>query len=256
MNRKSIQLFICVFALLFFACHGQECQYISKGYEYKSLIQLKVTNANNPQNYYNGVNSASPQPYTLYANVCGNADIGCEPTSAACQETQGGDYYGCGLLNNQTFSTYINPATTKEEPNKGVYITYYGGEKCTLANKVIERQTTIILTCDSSVKTFSTPVVSEPTPCHYQIAFSSQHACPDGKLGGIDGGWIFVIIVLVGLALYFIIGIIIKIVVYKASGKDILPNADFWTELPSLIKDGFVFLFDKITCRGNSYKQV
>jgi len=221
------------------------------------LSKLTITTANNPESYYNGVNSAAPQPYRMFANVCGNADIGCEPISASCQETEGGDYYGCGILTTQNFTVYIDPATKKEEPNKGVFLNYYQGEICNLQSGNVPRQTTLVITCNPSTQTFSKPVITEPTSCHYFISFNSKFACPTGHLEGKDlGGWIFVILVLVGFALYFIIGIIIKIVVYKATGKEIIPNSEFWSDLPSLMKDGAVYLFNKITCRSGSYGKV
>ena len=146
--------------------------------------------------------------------------------------------------------------TKKEDPGAGININYYGGEICDINDKQIPRETTIVLKCDRTIQNYTQVKVTEPEPCHYQISFSSKYACPDGREGEFEGGWIFVIIVLVGLALYFIIGIIIKIAVFKASGKDIIPNTEFWVELPGLIKDGIVFLFNKITCRGGSYSKV
>ena len=41
---------------------------------------------------------------------------------------------------------------------------------------------------------------------------------------------------IVGVASYFIVGMIVMKVHYKASGTDIIPNKAFWKSLPTLIK--------------------
>jgi len=41
-----------------------------------------------------------------------------------------------------------------------------------------------------------------------------------------------------------------------ATGVDIIPNVGFWTSLPGLVKDGFMFIINKIRGRGGSYQQV
>jgi len=62
-------------------------------------------------------------------------------------------------------------------------------------------------------------------------------ACPGyvAEGGGGLGGWIFVIIYLVGFTLYFVIGIIYKSQRMGATGKEMIPNIDFWKDLPSLV---------------------
>ena len=61
-----------------------------------------------------------------------------------------------------------------------------------------------------------------------------------------SGGSIFLIIFFVGFFVYFVAGIIYKKKRYDAQGVDMVPNIDFWKELPFLVKDGVAYTIDKI----------
>ena len=63
--------------------------------------------------------------------------------------------------------------------------------------------------------------------------------------GGLSGGDIFLIIFFVSGFLYFSIGALIKLKRYNATGADLVPNIDFWRDLPHLVKDGFRFTYQK-----------
>jgi len=100
------------------------------------------------------------------------------------------------------------------------------------------------------------PVFSNEDPTlEYNFAWETAHACATGSSGGgggkMDGGWIFIIILVCGFSVYFIVGIIIKIAKFQASGSEIIPNRDFWCGLPGLVKDGIMFIVNK-TCRRGS----
>jgi len=41
---------------------------------------------------------------------------------------------------------------------------------------------------------------------------------------------------------------VIKFVKFEARDLNIIPNYDFWKDVPMLIKDGCVFFIQKITC--------
>lgn len=45
---------------------------------------------------------------------------------------------------------------------------------------------------------------------------------------------------IVGIAVYFVMGMVIMRVKYNATGVDLIPNKAFWKSLPGLIKVGFV----------------
>lgn len=79
------------------------------------------------------------------------------------------------------------------------------------------------------------------------ITIGHQSGCPQG---GISPGSVMLIIIFVGLAVYLIAGIIINAAVRKKTGAEMIPNSEFWMDLPKLIRDGFRFLVSKI--RGTS----
>lgn len=61
-------------------------------------------------------------------------------------------------------------------------------------------------------------------------------------------GWFLIGMSLGAFALYFVIGVIYK-AVRGARGIDLIPNVDFWKDLPLMIRDGIVFTF---TCGRGS----
>jgi len=120
------------------------------------------------------------------------------------------------------------------------------------------RSSTITFTCDDSAGAGKPTYVAETPINSYQFSWTSAYACPKKGGGGgsggglaIDVGWLIIILAIVCFVLYLVIGALIKKFKFGAEGTDIIPNKEFWVDLPSLIKDGFMFLVNK-TCRRNS----
>nr|XP_039260122.1 cln5-like protein 1 [Styela clava] len=87
----------------------------------------------------------------------------------------------------------------------------------------------------------------------WNFQFSGAALCPGssgGGGGGLSGGSIFLIIFFVVLFIYFIGGIIFRKITTDAAGSELIPNKEFWSSLPGLIKDGVMFLVYK--CKGES----
>jgi len=146
------------------------------------------------------------------------------------------------------------PGVVSEQSN-GVTITYVNNldNKCGPA-KTVPRTTHLIVQCDASVAGTPTVVgISEPGECIYNINMKSKHACAigggsGGGSGGLSGGWIFVIILLCGSVLYLLVGVVVKWKVMNTEpGTELIPNIDFWRDLPGLIKDGAVYVKNKLT---------
>jgi hypothetical protein len=62
-----------------------------------------------------------------------------------------------------------------------------------------------------------------------------------------------------GLVTYFVVGIIIKRVKFDKTGLEMIPNYNFWKDLPFLIKDGVLFVYHSIAGlfrkgRGKDYE--
>ena len=82
--------------------------------------------------------------------------------------------------------------------------------------------------------------LSSNTHC---FTWNTQFGCSVPNSGGMEGGWVFVIIVVCFSATYLILGVLIKKIRFDARGSDLFPNRDFWANLPGLIADGMRFLF-------------
>jgi len=113
---------------------------------------------------------------------------------------------------------------------------------------------TIYLVCNKTVKpgVLSFKPASQST-CAYNVTFTSEHACPTG---GMDPGWIFVIIVLCVFSIYCIAGSILNWRMKGAKGVEVVPNYEFWKEFPGYVKDGSIFVFRTVTCRKGDYEKV
>lgn len=87
------------------------------------------------------------------------------------------------------------------------------------------------------------------------IVFDYDGACSGGGGGGGNGepskplsvGSIMLILFFPGLFLYCVVGVLVNKGAGK-TGKEMIPNSKFWSDLPGLIADGFSFALAKITC--------
>ncbi len=165
--------------------------------------------------------------------TCGANKCGCTPTGqGVCQQGANGKWYGCG-----TFASVNYTDTPKL--GGGLLVTYGKGQPCG-SNP---RTSKITIACGTSEALVFNTVV-EDVGCVYTMSMEAKAACPTNGKGGL-GGWIFVIIVTVGFAVYCIAGAIFGYV-KGARGKEMIPNLSFWTDLPALIKDGAFFAKDKV----------
>ncbi|XP_053982350.1 uncharacterized protein LOC128878289 [Hylaeus volcanicus] len=71
---------------------------------------------------------------------------------------------------------------------------------------------------------------------------------------GLSTGSMLVIFFFVFTGMYFIGGAIALKLLRGATGLEMIPNHEFWVELPSLIRDGIVFTFN--CCRADSYERI
>lgn len=92
--------------------------------------------------------------------------------------------------------------------------------------------------------------------------------CKDGAISyrfclskpKLSGGSIFLIIFFVTLAVYLIAGVAYMRIRHEAEGADLIPNREFWADLPVLVKDGVVFSLAKVSggriCSDGGYENV
>lgn len=148
------------------------------------------------------------------------------------------------------------PPSISELPNKaGVNIQYINtvDNKCGPA-KDVQRTSNFVLLCNKAVE-YLFLNITEPGVCQYTFTASTKHACPGGSPGpspgkkgeGLSPGSIFLIAFFVSAVVYLIAGAAVKWKMYSATGVDMVPNIEFWSQLPGLIRDGCLFVKNKIT---------
>jgi len=211
---------------------------------------------NNNQDYFLPKNPANNQPWDIWLNVCRSTVTAiCGADVAGCQEWDSNSPNGHASLGLAS-SAVITPPKEPGTDGYGVTVQYTGGSQL--------RQMEIDFSCTPNAGTGSPTYTGENPQLHYNFQWVSQYACPLGKQGGgnnIEEGVdvaalaIFIILI-VSITLYFVIGILIKKFKMGATGPDIIPNWGFWSSLPGLVKDGFMFIINKIRGRSGTYTQV
>jgi len=208
---------------------------------------------NNNQDYFIPKN---PNQWDIWLNVCRpTLTTVCGADVAGCQEWDSNSPNGQASLGLAS-SAVITPPSIPGKDGYGVTIQYTGGSQL--------RQMEIDFLCDPNAGTGIPAYNGENPQLHYNFKWASQYACPVGKQGGgnnveegVDAAALAIFIILiVSITLYFVIGILIKKFKMGATGCDILPNSGFWTSLPGLVKDGFMFIINKIRGRSGTYTQV
>ncbi|GLV46017.1 hypothetical protein CBL_13418 [Carabus blaptoides fortunei] len=76
---------------------------------------------------------------------------------------------------------------------------------------------------------------------HFLILFSPL-ACSHYEYHGLSTGSVLVILLFVFAIIYLFGGATVLHFLRGARGKEMIPNIEFWTDLPLLVKDGAVFL--------------
>jgi len=57
--------------------------------------------------------------------------------------------------------------------------------------------------------------------------------------------------------MYLIAGVIYNRYRREKRGVELIPNLDLWVSLPSLVKDGHIYLYKRVmSLRGRTYEQV
>ncbi|XP_068671560.1 uncharacterized protein [Montipora foliosa] len=91
-------------------------------------------------------------------------------------------------------------------------------------------------------------------------AFMSLHTKYACLKSGLSTGSILIIIFICMLVVYLVAGLLFNKYSKGASGKELIPNVNFWTDFPLLVKDGIIFFFEccKRACsrKQSSYESI
>ncbi|XP_025270428.1 uncharacterized protein LOC105252892 isoform X1 [Camponotus floridanus] len=87
----------------------------------------------------------------------------------------------------------------------------------------------------------------------YRFFLISPYGCKE-SYKGLSTGSVLLILFFTVTGIYFIGGIVTLRILRGATGWEMLPNHDFWSNLPLLVRDGIVFTFN--CCRADSYERI
>jgi len=199
----------------------------------------QLTATDNYNYYMNICDQIAQQPsgctYNSVQQFC-NDGTGC----AAYQTTADGAFcYAMGVDTSMT-ATFLDPAGAREsEPESGLTLTWSArGLEC-------DRFFNVRLICDPSESPGKPGSIQEVSDCQYQVQWASATGCNSA----LSWGWTFFILFDVALLLYCGGGYAYNvrkegadmdgdITQGEAFNADAVPQWEYWTQLPDLVKDG------------------
>ncbi|XP_066302985.1 uncharacterized protein [Branchiostoma lanceolatum] len=198
-----------------------------------------------------------PDDFLYSWNPCEPFDEGSCQGVAVCQKKNDGSaYYDLGRHDSVEIQASQDPITGASAVSFG-YTSADG-----------QRSSLIIATCTTGDTDFT--VDGQDVPNSYLFQLSSACACPGADAdcaglipinptpsprAGLGGGTVFLIIAVSAFAGYFLVGAIFNKVIRGKQGSEVIPNVQFWKNLPGYIKSGVSFLISP--CRKTTtYEQI
>eukprot|EP01107_Rhizomastix_libera_P006371 TRINITY_DN20494_c0_g1_i1.p2 TRINITY_DN20494_c0_g1~~TRINITY_DN20494_c0_g1_i1.p2 ORF type:complete len:240 (-),score=62.66 TRINITY_DN20494_c0_g1_i1:832-1551(-) len=137
-------------------------------------------------------------------------------------------------------------ATTGGEDGKGLKVSYSQGDECSDGKKWSSQVT---LVCDQSVLGNGevTNAVNDFGTCLTTVTMKSKYACANkssksaSAKKGLSTGSVILIIFFSCVAVYIVAGCVFNYKKNDKRGIEMVPNIDFWKDIPSLVVDGFLF---------------
>eukprot|EP00118_Oscarella_pearsei_P021241 m.237662 g.237662 ORF g.237662 m.237662 type:complete len:268 (+) comp40147_c0_seq12:48-851(+) len=185
--------------------------------------------------------------YMYDVNLCSEFSLGQCSGVTVCQSSKDGIWsYTLGKLSGSYFST------------GGSLLYYY------FINGEDGRSSRILLQCDTNDDA-SMYAWGDSGTLEYDFTLYSKYACalapgedpidpidPPGGGGSsaLTVGSILLIVFFCALIAYFVVGTLIMKFGLHAEGKAVVPQVSFWTAIPGLIKDGWLFLWHKMRGQG------
>lgn len=209
-------------------------------------------------------------------SICNPVDKLCSSNSGICETTTNGNYsqlswpQDLGMVTDAKFTKQgANSFTYEYSSNGGHFKGCTKPLKTSVTFQCHKNKTATKDWIDTAADTTVPPYgrrAAQPVSfnfdnkrdqCELNIVFnsSSSEICrfsPNSGGGSspatsLSAGSIILILFFPALALYFIAGVLVNSSQGK-SGKELIPNHKFWTELPGLIRGGFAFTIAKLTC--------
>lgn len=246
MKRNLLLVFLLKTLSLYFCYAAQACfKKSSCSCETDDQKLIDLSSLAGKDNFAFGYTAASPEPDEfLYAwNPCN-----------AITESSGECINAASCRKDATTSITIGTQdTAKFDTTSGENVVL---QYTALGPDEIPFDVWVELICDPDQKDPIFKVDGDISYLIYQYKLTSKCCCPDGCKGGSGGksglsfGSILCILFSVLLVVYIASGI--GYAKYKGrTGKEMIPNYSFWSDLPYAIKDGFKFSISLV--RGKSY---
>jgi len=126
------------------------------------------------------------------------------------------------------------------KPAGGVQIQYSGGDSAGSG----PRSATVVFKCSGDGSPRGVSAVESP-PLHYTITIAASAACANTCANCLSWGWWSIILGGVSMILYVGGGIAYNVRVRGEEGLGVIPQWQYWQQLPGLVYDGTVFFVAK-----------
>jgi len=255
---KCWVLLLAVVALVAAQTAPMSCEYTDGAGNTFDLSPLTYDPSQNSPTGYNAMDSSSQNYYINFCQQVSTVDTNTAPCNkaapAAVCQSSGGNYHSAGAVSTQTWGPWSNTNAPATEGNftSGLALVYSNGDACPGLGSSVYRRTTINVACNEDTeKGGAYGAYSTSGSCDYQVFYSSSLACigggSGGGSGGVNPGWVIIFIVCIFFFVYVAVGMAIKFAKFEARGLDLVPNYDFWKDVPALFKGGIIFFIQKIT---------
>ncbi|XP_076360741.1 uncharacterized protein LOC143252462 [Tachypleus tridentatus] len=245
----NVLVFVVFLNLVFpLLCNSETCTKINScvcKFRNGSVINLAPLATKNIPRWQDKTTSTN-DTYRYSYNPCfdfkegpaNNPLVDCSSEVAACQISPDGKFY-YSLGNQASAQFYWNVIGSV------LQVVYHAPHA--------RRQTNVTLVCSQESSSPELNVLGETKPGAEQYEFNliTKCACPDGcpltnphTDGGLSTGSILVLVFFILLAIYLIGCMAFLKIVRGASGKEMIPNYDFWMDFPLLVRDGTVFVLN------------
>jgi hypothetical protein len=135
------------------------------------------------------------------------------------------------------------------KPYLGIYVEYGDGDLCTNSEDITQnnlpRKTRFKLLCSKEQNNFEIDLPGNTqgtTKCLMEFKINTPAGCPGGVYPGFKSTvtlfWIIII-----FTIYILIGFMYNVNQNNLSGKEAIPNIEFWRVFPYYVMDGFSFCF-------------
>jgi len=229
---------------------GYSCEYTAgtgASYDFSSLTNGSTDFATFDVNGVYYFQICTPLIHNCSAGlVNGQPTMGCQVTAQAQNSL--------GTLASQSYASVLN-ATGNSTAPPVVTVYYYDGKRGGRGRNAEVRIVCSVGQTSPSVKIMET---SNTVNVTYVFTVQTDATCSGGtaKKGG---GLYFIIIFFALIAVYFIGGALYMKFARHAEGREIIPNVEFWVELPGLLKDGCLYSYNQTIGRlvkRDGYQQV